>query len=225
MRGRRKVFSSRVTLDEDGKYRWAYEIHLFRNPTFFWLVWKIFFFILLGIFAVVFLIDIGRGWETAFDTLRMLGWFLIGMTVLVGLGYLVYAAMMGGRYVAQFEMDEKGVNHRQAPAQARKAKRIGRATIAAGIATGRPSTIGAGMSAQRTEMYSDFERTRKVKAFPHRNLIKVNGLLSHNQVYAPKEDFEFVLAYIRQRCPRLHKNESDAGPGQGTDVSSDPRND
>ena len=50
-------------------------------------------------------------------------------------------------------------------------------------------------------MYTDFSSVRKVKAYPRRGLIKVNQLLSHNQVYAEREDFDFVLDYIRSRCP------------------------
>ena len=61
------------------------------------------------------------------------------------------------------------------------------------------------MNATRTEMYSDFSKTRKVKSYPRRNLIKVNGLLSRNQVYAMSEDFEFVKDYIISHCENLKK--------------------
>ena len=47
---------------------------------------------------------------------------------------------------------------------------------------------------------SEFAKVKKVKAYPNKNLIKVNGVLDHNQVYVLKEDFEFVEKYIISRC-------------------------
>ena len=190
--------------DDDGKYRWTYEMSLFKNPTIFILVWKIFFFIILGIFAFMVIVDIadwgGFDGERFLNSLKIMGWFLLGMTALVGVSYLIYAAVMGGKYVVEFEMDERGINHRQIPAQAEKAGKIGQAAVAAGLGTGRLSAVGAGMSAQRTEMYSEFARVRKVRAYPRRNLIKVNERLNHNQVYVGREHFDFVESFIRSHC-------------------------
>jgi hypothetical protein len=196
--------SEKVTLFGDGKYRWVYEMSLFRNPTIFLLVWKIFFFILLGICALIVIIDAAE-WggfkaERLLNTLMIFGIFLLGMTVLVGVSYLIYAAIMGGKYTVEFEMDERGINHKQILSQAKKAKNIGKAVTTIGLATGSYRTAVAGMNAQRTEMYSEFSKTRKVKAYPKRNLIKVNSLLYHNQIYAQKEDFEFVKNYITAHC-------------------------
>ncbi|MBQ9510876.1 MAG: hypothetical protein IJR55_04205 [Clostridia bacterium] len=199
-----KAQNTRVTLGDDGKYRWTYEMSLFKNPTIFLLIWKIFFFIFLGVFAVVNISDfIKWGPEKALENLPVLGYLLLGMTAVVGLGYLLYAAIMGGKYIVEFEMDEKGVNHKQIASQARKAKKLGRATMIAGAASGRIGTVGAGMNAQRTEMYSEFAKVRKVKAYPRRGLIKVNERLGHNQVYAAKEDFEFVSNYIVAHCVNI----------------------
>ena len=199
-----EMINTRVTLCNDGKYRWTYEMSLFKNPTIFLLIWKIFFFIFLGVFAVVNISDfIKWGPEKALENLPVLGYLLLGMTAVVGLGYLIYAAIMGGKYIVEFEMDEKGITHKQTASQAKKTKKIGRVTMMAGAAAGRIGTVGAGMNAQRTEMYSDFSKVRKIKAYPRRDLIKVNERLGHNQVYAAKEDFEFVKNYIASRCVNI----------------------
>ena len=198
--------SSRITLGQDGKYRWVYEYHLLKNPGIFLLVWKILFFISLAICAVSSLSDgLQWGWDHALEALRFWGWFLLGMSAVTALGYLVYAAAMGWRYAVAFELDEQGVLHRQVPAQARKARRLGELTAAAGLAAGRLSTVAAGRSAQRTEMYTRFDQVRRVKACPRQHTIKLSGLLEHNQVYAAKEDFDFVLHFILARCPRLKR--------------------
>lgn len=198
-----------ITFGADGKYRWRYDLNLFTNPTIFLLVWKIFFFILLGIALISTIVD-AIEWSDFFperflEGMRFWGIFLIGMTVIVALGYLLYAAIMGGKYCVLFEMDENGINHKQIPKQAKKAEKIAGLTVLGGLAAGNLTTVGVGMNAARTEMYSDFAAVRKVKAYPLRKLIKVNGLLKRNQVYAEKEDFDFVLNYIRSHCTNVKK--------------------
>ena len=197
---------NRVRLFEDGKYRWVYEMSLFRNPTIFVLILKIFFFIFLGIFALMTIIGAGDSdfwWDGFLGNLKIFGIIFGGMIVLTGISYLIYAAIMGGKYIVEFEMDEYGINHRQTEKQAKKARGIGAATAIIGAASGRPGTAGAGLMATRTEMYSEFDKVRKVKAYPRRGLLKVNGLLNHNQVYALPEDFEFVRGFILSHCPNL----------------------
>ena len=197
-----ETLNTRVTLGDNGKYRWTYEMSLFKNPTIFLLVWKIFFFIFLGVFAVVNISDfIKWGPEKVLENLPVLGYLLLGMTAVVGLGYLLYAAIMGGKYIVEFEMDETGFVHRQIAAQAKKAKAIGRAAMMAGAASGRPGAIGTGIAAQRTEMYTEFAKVKKVSPYPRRHVIKVKETLEHNQIYAADEDFAFVQQYILSRCP------------------------
>ena len=196
--------SPNIILCSDGKYRWTYELSLFKNPTIFLLVWKIFFFIFVGICLFVLLMDTLNGYmdgERFVDTLKIFGYIMIGFTVVVSLGYLLYAAVMGGKYIVMFEMDDKGVNHKQIPAQAAKARRLGELTSMLGAASGSLTAVGVGVNSTRTEMYSEFSRVRKVKLYPRRDLIKVNGRLSRNQVYAHKEDFGFVSGFITARVP------------------------
>lgn len=193
--------SENIVRGADGKYRWVYELNLLRSPVIFLLVWKIFFFIVLGIFAFLLILDMAD-WGTVnlLTDLKMLGYFLLGMTALVGIGYLVYAAVMGGKYCVLFEMDDAGICHRQMPRQAEKAQLISGLTVLAGLAGGRVSTVGAGLNSARTEMYTAFARVRKLKVSPRRNLIRTAEGLEHNQIYADPVDFPFVEQFIRQRC-------------------------
>lgn len=204
--------SENIFLCEDGKYRWVYEMPILKNPTIFIMVWKILFFIILGIFAFTFIFDLIDGnltGETALNTLKFFGYFVLGMTVLLGIAMLLYAAIMGGKYVVMFEMDSDGVNHKQMPKQVKKAQAIGIITALAGIAARNVTTVGVGINAAaRSEMYSRFIKVRKVKAYPRRDLIKVNQLLTKNQVYAEKEDFDFVYNYILDHTPNRKNNKT-----------------
>ena len=183
-----KKISNNITLYQDGKYRWVYEMSLFKNPTIFWLIWKIFFFIILGF--IIFASVLGT-FDNILDCLKSFGYFVGGMTLLSGIGYLIYALIMGGKYIVIFEMDEEGVNHKQCPQQAKKAEAL--------------AMLNRYGMLIRTEMYSEFSKVREVKAYPKTNVIKVNGLLEHNQVYAENEDFDFVLNFIKEQISKKSK--------------------
>ena len=203
-----KKVSGNIVLCADGKYRWTYELSLYKDPSIFLLVWKIFFFATLGVFAFIIILDvIDWGWKTEniLGILEIFLWFVLGMTALVGTGYLLYALIMGGRYRMLFEMDGKGVKHIQMPEQAKKAGVISGLTVLAGLLSRRAGTVGAGLNAARTEMYSEFSRVRTVEACPSSHVIKVNGRFMRNRVYAAPEDLDFVLDYIRSHCPSAEK--------------------
>lgn len=200
--------SENIVLCEDGKYRWRYDLDLYRSPIIFFLVWKILFFITLGIFVFVFIADAVNGnadSDTIIENLKFFGYFVLGMTVVTGMGYFLYALIMGGKYSVIFEMDEHSITHRQIPSQAKKARAISKATATAGALSGNVTAVGVGINSSRTEMTTDFSAVRKVISYPRFHLIKVNELLEKNQVYAAKEDFDFVLNYIVQHIPENAK--------------------
>ncbi len=203
-----KKISKNIVLCRDGKYRWICEINLYKNLSIFLMLWKIFFFTILLIFTFVVIFDIinwGYKSENLIENLKFFLYFIAGMTILVALGYLIYALIMGGTYKVLFEMDENGVNHIQLRNQANKAKTISALSVIAGLLSRNVTTVGVGLNSARTEMYSEFSRVKKIKAYPSSNLIKVNETLSHNQVYTATEDFNFVFNYIKSHCPTKKK--------------------
>jgi len=204
MMERGEKISDNIVLCADGKYRWIYEMSLYKNPAIFLLIWKIFFFIFLFLFTILIISDLVQwGTDGLVDNLKVFGYIVSGMTVVVGIGYLLYAVIMGGKYCVMFEMDEAGVNHKQMPSQARKAELLSVLTVMAGMASKNVTTIGSGLLASRTEMYSDFSKVSAVKPHSRTNVIGVNEGFFHNQVYTAPEDFDFVLNYITSHCPNL----------------------
>ena len=193
----------RVQLCSDGKYRWLYELNMFTNPAIFLTVFKIFFWIIFIGWTVFgfFLYVIHGDWE---GLLRMGKAMLIVLAVFAALtlmGVLVLAALYGGKYRVQFEMDEKGVKHIPQADQHEKAKSLGILTALVGIAARKPGVTGAGMlSASKQASLSEFDKVRRVIPRRFLHLIKVNQLLDHNQVYVTDEDFDFVYDYIKKRC-------------------------
>ena len=109
--------------------------------------------------------------------------------------------MMGGTYCALFEMDEEGVCNKAQEKHIKKAELISAITVIAGLAGGRPGVVGTGMLASaRTYMYTSFDSVKELEILPKQHLIRLNGTLDRNQVYAEEEDFAFVADFIRTRC-------------------------
>ena len=185
---------------EDGVYRWGYEVNLLKNPTILLVVWKILALCFGGVWLFTSLLSVRQSWYTwaeFWKNTKVFALITAALLALAGLAYLLYAAIMGGKYCVVFEMDEKGVKHTQLARQVKKAELLGVITALVGLASKNPGTMGAGLLAgSRTALYSDFSRVKKLKAIPRRNVIKVNAPLSKNQVYAEDGDFDFVLEFI-----------------------------
>ena len=196
-------FTDTVQLCKDGKYRWVYEMSLYKNPTILLLVLKIFAWVCFGIWLFSILlrgcdaIDSKDFFEMAWSDTKVFLIIFAGFMVLGVIGYYLYALIMGGKYCVLFEMDQNGVMHKQMPKQVKKAQLIGAITALAGVMSHNITTTAVGLnSAARTEMYSKFASVKSVKANPRRGLIKVNETLNHNQVYVSPQYFDFVLRFI-----------------------------
>ena len=203
------MYDYNVRLYEDGKYHWLYDLHLLKNPSVLIDVYKVLGITLAIVWCILFLIaacDDGFTAEGLGFVFSVTGIMAGIMFVLGLLGYLLYAAISGWVYSVEFTMDEKGVEHRQSPRSEKTARRIGFLTSMAGLASGKPSVVGAGIiSASRTAMSSDFSNVKKVKAIRSMNTIMVNEPFGKNRVYTSQKDFDFVYEYICSHCPKAQK--------------------
>ena len=192
-----------VRLCNDGKYRWAYEMNLLKNPTIFFTVLKVMMISIGIVWLFGLVIGLGDMKLDYFLFWTKLSGIMLGVfVVLTIIGVLITAAILG-KYVVLFEMDEMGVTHIQMPRQVKKAEVIGLITALVGAMAKSPTTMGAGLlAASKTKSTSVFANVRRVKARRRLNLIKVNQLLDKNQVYVPDEDFDFVYDFIKSRCTK-----------------------
>ena len=201
----------RVRLCQDGKYRWTYHFDMLRNPAIIVVVYKI-FGILLSIPFLINVIALARhgelqkAWNERLWSGSNPKVWLVVMAVfffVILLGYLLVAWMYGGKYIVHFTMDENGLVHEQEAVQFDRAKKVGLLAALVGILAKKPGMMGQGMlDASRSSSTSVFDRVRRIKPRRWIELIKVNQRLDRNQVYVPREDFDFVLSFIRQHCPQ-----------------------
>lgn len=197
-----------IYLCPDGKYRWTYEYRMLKNPAILITVLKgmtLSFGIVLLIMVMFLLIDGDfRYWDRSNYISFFRGYLLLLLFLLVlsVISYLILAATYGWSYQVLFTMDEKGVVLRMMKKDFEKSQAIGWLTAAAGLATGNIGRVGTGiLAATRDSSTSEFQRVRKVKAVRRRQVIYVNQLLGHNQVYAEDADFDFVREFIVEHCP------------------------
>lgn len=199
--------TTRVEKGDDGVYRWTYALNMLTNPAILVTVLKI----IVPLFSIPLIVTLirtaidndwaeaweGNIWNSNIKICIFLVVLFIGIALLA---YLIVAAMYKGKYIVHFTMDEKKLVHATDPVQQRKARTMGALTAIAGRSL---TAKGAGViAASRTTSTTELAMVRRIKVRRHFNLIKINQLLSHNQVYVPSEDFDMVLRFLREHCPK-----------------------
>ncbi len=185
--------------------RWVYEVRLFRTSALLFTVWKVLLVAWLLTSALIFMISLdGVPFLELLGKLGPVllytGLFLLALSILA---YALYGLIMKGRTTVLFEMDSQGVRHSQLVDQAKKAKKLGNLTAAAGLAAGMPAAAGAGLLAgSRRSSYTAFRKVRAVRVQRRRQTILLrSSFMTHNQVYAASADFDSVLNFIESHLP------------------------
>ena len=194
--------SKNITMCLDGKYRWVYELDMYKSSVIIKEIWRAMGIAIVIVLAILFAINIMD--SDLMETLQFIAQsagILFGIFLVLSIiGYLVFAFIIGGKYCVVFEMDEEGINHKQHQKHVKKSELIGAITALAGVAGGNLTTVGTGiLAAARTSMLTYFDDVKELEILPKERLIRLNETLSRNQVYAEDEDFAFVANYIQTR--------------------------
>lgn len=194
-----------VFLCGDGKYRWVYERSLYKDLSILFLIIKIFgaIIFIMWIIYMLILVSAGEGFDDIVEATKFNFLMFLLMCGLSVAGYFLYAAIMGGAYCVVFTMDEVGVLHEQHERQAKKAQLVSEITMLVGILSKNPTAVGIGMNSMRSSMYTKFSKVREIKVERKKNIIHLAG----NEVYARDEDFDFVLEFIQEHCPKAKKSD------------------
>ena len=195
-----------ITKSENGTYRWYYEFDMLKNPMVIRTVFKIFFYILLGLCIFLILLDIiegNFGVTSLIETTKAMGitaGILFGLSII---SYFILAGIYGFKYCVLFEMNDEGIKHIQMEKQFKKAKALAWVEAIAGMASKNVTLAGSGLLAgTKNQLTTDFGKVKKVKVIKKHNTIKIDAPFSHNQIYVCDEDFDFVLNYINERTKK-----------------------
>ena len=167
-------YQDKVQLCPDGKYRWAYEVNMYRNPTIFYVIANMFLICYLVCVVLFSVINFCLDEEVLSSILMLTGVFLFLFLITIP-AYLAIAAIMGGTYAALFVITAKG-----------DLSMVGLSLFSSGV--------------QVTK--TDFKNVHSIKTAPRRNLIKLTeAWYSWNHIYVDEEDYDWVCKYIKDHCP------------------------
>ena len=167
--------SKNIMMCPDGKYRWVYELDMYKSSVIIKEVWRA--MLIAGVIVLAFLFVINIMDNDLMETLQFVvqtATILLGIFLVLSIiGYLIFAFMIGGKYCVVFEMDEEGINHKQHQKHVKKAELIGAITALAGMAGGNLSTVGTGvLAAARTSMLTYFDDVKELEILPKEHLIR-----------------------------------------------------
>ena len=197
--------AEQVTLCNDGKYRWVYPFDMLKNPVILFTVWKVLgisFFAIWLFLNIINVIENGFETEVFFNTAKV--FLILGLVffVISIIAYLIVANQYGWRYMVIFEMDDKGIIHRQMEKQFDKVKAAGWLAAMIGAAAGSPSAAGAGLpAASHDSLSTDFDKVKRIKISRAYHTIYLNAPFSNNQIYVNDKDFDLVKNYILEHIP------------------------
>lgn len=197
-----------IKLCEDGKYRWVYEFSMLKNPIILLTILKIFALVLIGMWLFFGLLSIkDEGLVGAYvyeaKALMLPAIILFALSIVA---YLILAGIYGWKYIVLFEMNEEGIRHIHMAKQFKTAEAVGWLTALAGAVAQNPGASGTGLlAATKQETVSEFSKVKKMKILRGFHTVKLDALLSHNQIYAYDKDYDFVVEYIKTRIPDTAK--------------------
>ena len=214
------MYPSRVTLFDDGIYRWSYEMDMWHNRYLLRQIIRILCLVLgiptLFIAAMALrtalqhpglprdeLMFFARGDLLA---LAIVGGIWIGAVLLTLIIYAICAAVMHGAWRLCFEMSASAVALIQSAETKKRNDTMATIAAVADIATalaGKPSAslhnATVGLHAANDGGITRFDSVRRARLHPDHDLIDLRELLSMNQIYVGPEDYPFVRDFILER--------------------------
>ena len=225
------MYPARVTLYEDGVYRWSYDMDMWHNTFMRNLMLKVIAVIFafpVGFFLIMLLARVLppvlgghlRRVPRAMMTDMLLPLLVtlliyagtIGLTLLI---YAISALVMHGNYHLCFEMDDSGVALVRSPGTAKTVNALGIAATAAALAAGKPGgamRAGSIMLAANMVGTTAFRSVRRVRLYPEKDVINLSELFGMNQIYVGEWDYPFVKDFILNHVREKARGKEQAPP-------------
>ena len=211
-------FPERVTLYDDGVYRWAYYMDMRHNRYMIRLIVKI-LCLVLGVPALILALfvarraipcvqqglpwpDIQRIMRNDLVSLYVVGGMWLGMVALAELVYFICVLGMNGWWRFCFAMDDSGVALVRNLSTTKAMNTLGTVAAVMGLLAGNPSgvaRVGSTLAIAQEAGASTFKLTTRVKVLEQYDLLDIREWFGMNQVFVPKEDFESVKQFILER--------------------------
>ena len=197
------MYPDRVTLGEDGVYRWTYEMDMIRDHTMINLLVKV-LGIIFGAICVILLVLLA---VNGLLTLPAALWILAEPFIIVLLAILIYriiARVRGGILPMRYEMNDEAVLYVRDPRTQRVMTSAALITALTGAAAGKAAqglASGAAIGGAAVSGLTLFREVRRVKERQEQDMIDLVTLSGGNQIRVPGEDYAFVRDHILRRVP------------------------
>ena len=203
-------YPDRVTLCDDGVYRWSYDMDMWRNRFMLRHVLKI----VCAMSVLVSLTMLAAfGLNRVSPRLAAL-LFIIPMGALSALTLLIYlicALAMRGNYHLRFEMDENKIVLVQTAETENRNRVLTTVSTVAGIAAGQRNKayrVNATLRAADSVGTTAFADVTRVRLFPDDDVIDLWEWFGMNQIYVPREDYALVRDFMLARVSEKARNRS-----------------
>ena len=176
---------------------WQIDVPIFKNPLILSQL-GIAVGIPFGLLAVILAISTGD---------IMIGvYILLIISGLLFLTWLFMLAVYGGKYEAEFVLDNKGALCRTRSQQAKKNRIVNSLTIFLGLFAKRPGAAGAGILAQsRQEVLIRWNRITKVKYMPKsRTILIKSGWFDSIALFCSEENYSVIEQVVIDQTKHIN---------------------
>lgn len=194
-------YPSRVTLYDDGVYRWSYDMDMWHNRYLLRILVKAVTLFCVAVLLVL-LALLGPRYLNA-TTLGVCALIVVGM-YLIPLGvYAICALAMHGTYHLCFQMDESAVALVQSAGTKRRNRTLGVIATVVGLAAakrpGEVLRVTSTLAMANAVGTTAFSSVTRVKLHPEDDVIDLREWFGLNQIYVGREDYAFVRDFILER--------------------------
>lgn len=215
-------FTDRVTLGEDGVYRWAYDMDMWHNRYLLKLVMKVLSLVLgipllflaaMALKSAVPLLRSGLPGEQLTLSIRgdllaleIMAAIFAGCLLLTLLIYAICAFVKGGTYRLRFAMDEEGVDLVRSAASQNTLDALSAIAFIAELFSSKPLNTATTIRTANASGKTAFSLVRRVRQHPECDVIDLREWFGMNQIYVRPEDYgfvrDFILAHVRESARR-----------------------
>lgn len=190
----KKMYPSRVTLCEDGVYRWSFDVDLSRDHYMRDLVMKIMLFICGSICLLMTIFTFSTG-----DlTFLWIPFACCGVVMLITVAVLwIFRVSQRDCYTLGFEMTEETIMLVQTPAVMRGMNTAAQVSSVLGSLAGKR---GFSASAAAQPGPTRFRSIRSIREYPETSMLNLNTGIGSLQVWVCPEDYDMVRNYIQSHA-------------------------
>ena len=191
--------TDRVTLYDDGVYRWTYEMDLQNNRFMYIKVLKILGMVSLGIVAVCMTMGLFLG-SDAFGAMAGIGLGSSALMLLIWvIAYGIWTMISRGRYRLYYQMTGTAVAVLPTGAKQKRFAPFSQETAASGDLP-REVAERAKIGGKRGRGITPFSMVLCVEPRRDQDVIDLKCLAGGTQVYVRQEDYEFILQFVQEHC-------------------------